>query len=305
MTNETYIDQAVNITSIRRFLLQKESIFLLLVLTFVFTVLLVVFGQPTSLTEFTEQNTTLSRLGQISITFVSGYVLVLASRIVMHLVGRRRDIQPLALLVWIVSELILCVSVMALVLWALSGGGAVHLPAMVGTLVLGFIGILLMPTVVSFLVFRLHEDRYEIIRLRQIVDSKSDTPSLLPQEGVANFYARGGRLAFSTKLTNLIFLEGADNYVNIHFLNGGKEETFILYNTLKNIEKTTTNTCLIRCHRRYMVNVDNVRLMRKDLTGLMLEMNHSPKVIPVSKSFAESITNYFAYNTNMVLPNEE
>lgn len=302
--NEKYIDQALNIASIRRFLLRRESIFLFLALTFAFTVLLVVFGQPTSLSEFTGQNSSLTPLGQIAITFVSGFFLLLVSREAMYLVGRRHNIQLLALAVWIVGELVMEVSVMALVLWALNGGGKVQLAALVGTLVLGYIGILLVPAVVTFLVFRLHEDQQEIIRLRGILASQ-DTSPVQQQDSVINFYAKGGRLAFSTKMSCLLYIEAADNYVNIHYLNSEKEDTFILFNTLKNIEKLSSNTSLMRCHRCFMVNVENVRLMRKENAGLVLELNQSQKVIPVSKSFAEPITRYFAYNTNMPLPDEK
>ena len=300
--NSKYTDQALNITSIKRFLVRWESIFLFLALTLVFAILLVVFGQPTSLTEFTLQQSQLSKLGQISITFVSGYSLLVLSRMVMGLVGRKHDVQPLALLVWVVSEMILCVSVMALVLWALSGGGKVQLAALVGSLVLGFIGIILVPYVVTFLIFRIHENQQEISRLRAIVASQEASP--VQQDVVVNFYAKGGRLAFSTKMSTILYIEAADNYANIHYFNSGREDTFILSNTLKNIEKMTKSTSLMRCHRCYMVNVENVRLMRKENTGLVLELNQTQKVIPVSKSFADPVTRYFAYNTNMPLPTE-
>ena len=163
---------------------------------------------------------------------------------------------------------------------------------------------LLVPAVVSFLTFRLHEDQLEITRLRHIVAS-NEPSSIQQQVSVVNFYAKAGKLSFSTKLSNLLYLEGADNYINIHYLNSGKEVTFILFNTLKNIERQTENTTIMRCHRRYMVNVQNVRLLRKENSGIILELNHSPKVVPVSKSFAEPITRYFAYNTNMPLPAEK
>ncbi len=300
--NNRYTDQALNIASIRQFMVRMESISLFLALTLVFAILLVVFGQPTSLTEFTIQQSQLSKMGQISITFVSGYFMLMVSRVVLWLAGRNRNIQPLALLVWVVSEMILCVSVMALVLWALSGGGKVHLAAMVGSLVLGYIGILLVPYVVTFLIFRIKECQQEINRLRDIVATQEATP--VQQDVVVNFYAKGGRLAFSTKMSTILYIESADNYANIHYFNSDREDTFILSNTLKNIEKMTKNTSLMRCHRCYMVNVENVRLMRKENTGLVLELNQTQKVIPVSKSFADPITRYFAYNTNMPLPTE-
>lgn len=300
--NETYIDQALNISSIRHFLTRLESVLLFLALTFAFTTLLVVFGQPTSLTEFTDQPSSISKLGQISITFVSGFSLLTLSRMSLFLVGRKYKLQLIGILVWLVGELILCVSVMALVLWALSGGGKVMLAEMVGTLVLGYIGILLMPAVVSFLILRLYECQLEISYLRRH-RRQPENPTGQQSETVINFFAKNGKLAFSTKLSSIIYLEGADNYANIHYINGDKEETFILYNTLKNVEKDFKDTCIVRCHRRYMVNAENVKVMRKDNTGLQLEMNQCQRTIPVSKSFVEPITRYFAYNS-MFIPTE-
>jgi hypothetical protein len=304
MMNEKYVDQTLNIASIRSFLLHRESIILFLALTCAFTILLVVFGQPTSLTDYTYQHTPLTKLGQISITFVSGFFLLVISRVAMFLAGRKHNMQLLAISAWMLAELILEVTVMALVLWAISGAGKVRLDSLVGTLVLGYLGVLLVPAVVSFLIFRLHEDQLEITRLRHIVAS-NEPSSIQQQDSVVNFYAKAGKLSFSTKLSNLLYLEGADNYINIHYLNSGKEDTFILFNTLKNIERQTENTTIMRCHRRYMVNVQNVRLLRKENSGIILELNHSPKIVPVSKSFAEPITRYFAYNTNMPLPAEK
>ena len=301
--SELYTDQTLNIGSIRRFLTRHESVFPFLALVGALTILLVVFGQPTSLTEFVQQRTPLSPLGQISICFVSGYGTLILSRVVLFLAYRKRDLKPVVWVIWLILEMIVCVTVMALVMWAVSGAGSVMLAGLVGDLVLGFVGLQIVPYVVTFLIYRLYETRQEVMRLQQMVDKLDGTPQQ-NVDSTVNFYAKGGRLAFSSKLSSLLYIEAADNYVNIHYLNNGKEETFILHNSLKEIEKRFSGGSLIRCHRGYMVNVENVKLMRKESMGLVLELNHSSKVIPVSKSFAEPVTQYFAYNTNMVLPNE-
>ena len=301
--NSNYIDQPLNLTSIRRFLTRHESILLFLSLTLVVAVLLVVFGQPTSILNYFDQRSSLTPLGQITISFISGFGVLLLSRLVLFLVGRKRDLAPAAMVIWIVAELILCVSVMALVLWGLCGGGAVDLTPLVGDLVLGTIGVLLVPTVVTYLIRRLREAQGEVMRLRQLLGHQ-DGQAKQAADASVNFFAKGGRLAFSTRMGNILYIEAADNYVNIHYVNGEKEETFILFNSMKNIEKSFAGTSLMRCHRGYMVNADNVRLMRKEALGLVLEINHCAKTIPVSKSFAEPVTQYFAYNTNMTLPNE-
>ena len=301
--NSNYIDQPLNLTSIRRFLTRHESILLFLSLTLVVAVLLVVFGQPTSILDYFDQRSSLTPLGQITISFISGFGVLLLSRLVLFLVGRKRDLAPAAMVIWIVAELILCVSVMALVLWGLCGGGAVNLTPLVGALVLGTIGVLLVPTVVTYLIRRLREAQGEVMRMRQLLGHQ-DGQAKQAADASVNFFAKGGRLAFSTRMGNILYIEAADNYVNIHYVNGEKEETFILFNSMKNIEKSFAGTSLMRCHRGYMVNADNVRLMRKEALGLVLEINHCAKTIPVSKSFAEPVTQYFAYNTNMTLPNE-
>ena len=301
--NDRYIDQQLNIGSIRTFLTHREPIFLFLVLTGMATVLLVVFGQPTSLTNYTDQLSQLSPLGQVTICFISGLGTLILSRIILFFVNRWNEVSPAGLAIWIVVELLLCVSVITLVLWAVSGAGKVDLAPLVGTVVLGFVGLLLVPTAVTYLILRLRETHDELIRIRQQL-ARQD-PAQQTADTNVNFYAKGGRMAFSTKLSNILYIEAADNYVNIHYISGGKEDTFILFNSMKNIEKNFKGTSLMRCHRGYMVNAENVKLMRKDGMGLLLELNQTDKVVPVSKSFAEPITQYFAYNTSMPLPDEQ
>lgn len=299
--NKEYIDQTLNIDSLRRFLTRHESVFLFLALTLAFTVLLVVFGQPTSMTVFTSQQTSLSPLGQVAIGLTTGFASLCFSRIMLFLINRGHELSTAACAIWLIAELILCVSVMTLVLWAVGGAGPVKLSSLVADLVLGFAGILLIPYIITYLIFRLYEDRQEITRLRQEL-MRQDPAQQAGAEAKINFYDKGKRLAFSTKRGNVLFIEAADNYVNIHYLNDDKEDTFILHNSLKEMEKYFSNTCLIRCHRGYIVNAENVKLMRKESTGLMLEINLSTKVIPVSKSYAEPITQYFALNTSTPLP---
>ena len=303
MTNNTYTDQPLNIGTIRRFLTRQESILLFLAIIGALAVLLVVFGQPTSLTEFTEQRTYVSPLGQIAICFVSGYGTLILSRELLYFFNRWREMQPVACGIWLILELLLCVTAMGLVFWGVSGAGKVQLAALVGDLVLGFISLQVIPYVITYLLYRLRETRDEVNRLRQVVD-KYESTLLPPADSKVNFYAKGGRLAFSTKMSNLLYVEAADNYVNIHYLNDGKEDTFILHNSLKEIEKRFVGGSLIRCHRGYMVNVENVKLMRKESVGLMLELNQSTKTIPVSKSYASPVIQYFASNTDLALPTE-
>ena len=227
--NEVYIDQPLNINSIRRFLTRWEYISLFLALTCVFAVLLVVFGQPTSMINYTEQLTRLSPLGQISICFTTGLGTLTLSRAIVFFIHRAHEISPAGLVIWIIVELIVCVSVMTLVLWALSGGGKVDLAPLVGTIVLGFVGVLLIPYIITYLICRMRETRNELNRIRQLQYRQGSAAQHTSETNI-NFYAKGGRMAFSTKLNNILYIEAADNYVNIHYISGDKEDPFILFN---------------------------------------------------------------------------
>ena len=103
---------------------------------------------------------------------------------------------------------------------------------------------------------------------------------------------------FSTRFANVLYIEAADNYANIHYLNDDKEDTFILHNSLKDLEKEYSGMGLLRCHRGYMVNVVNVKLMRKERSGMVLELSSSSKTIPVSKSYTAAVTAFFSSDNN-------
>lgn len=299
--SELFVYQTINIGSIRRFLSRPESVLLFLLLTGVMTVMLVVFGQPTSLTDFTTQDTPLSPLGQIAISFTSGFGALIISRALLLLVGRKVELQPAVIGLWLMLELLLCVAVTTLVLWALSGGGTLQLAPLVGIIVLGFMGTLLVPYAITYLIYRLHETYTELQRIRQFVDPK-DTAFSPSMDKNINFYSGNGKLAFTAKISSILYIEAANNYLVIHYISGDKEDTFLLHNTMKNLASCVDGTSLIRCHRSIVVNVQNVKLMRKDGASLVLELNLTPRVLPVSKVYAETMVQYFSANTTIVTP---
>ena len=144
--------------------------------------------------------------------------------------------------------------------------------------------------------FRIHELKMQVRRLMAPAP-KLNVSTVLPDQHI-NFYDKGGRLALTTRCSNVLYIEAADNYANIHYINDGKEDMFILHNSLKDIEKDYLSMGLLRCHRGYMVNVDNVKLMRRDKASFVLEMNKTARTIPVSKSYADQVTQYFSGKMN-------
>ena len=138
-------------------------------------------------------------------------------------------------------------------------------------------------------------------------DSKSDmsksiseTELLLKEQpdtkhNIVNFSDDKGQLKLSVDIDNLLYIESADNYVNIYYSNKGKFSRFMLRSTLKSIEDTFSDCDLVRCHRSYVVNFKKVKVLREEKTGLFIDLDfaNSPE-IPVSKTYAESVIGHFS-----------
>jgi DNA-binding LytR/AlgR family response regulator len=145
---------------------------------------------------------------------------------------------------------------------------------------------------VSWLYFSLKEKEKE---LKEVL-AESEEAQLEDVKGLVNFSDEKGVLRMSLRAEDLLYLKSADNYVYIYYLNNKKEiVNYLLRNTLKNIEENNSNTNLIRCHRFYMVNSRNVKLLRKAKDGLLLELDtESLCEIPVSKTYLPAVSEFFA-----------
>ena len=89
--------------------------------------------------------------------------------------------------------------------------------------------------------------------------------------------------------SSLIFLESADNYVNILFKEKEKIQKKLLRSTLKNIENQLTQPFIKRCHRSYMVNLHQIQFVDGNSRGLQLQLLDVNKIIPVSRKYVRSI----------------
>ena len=196
------------------------------------------------------------------------------------------------ILIWLVVELVFSFAILTVICFFLGNEAGLPFSDMLWRVSLDFLLIIAVPYVVCVLLFYLDERRLQIDELNDLVEA---TSALVPSESQnINFYDRGGKLAFSTHRINVLYIEAADNYCNIHYINDDKEDTFILHNSLKQLDDTERYSTLLRCHRGYMVNIDNVKLLKKDKDGLLLELSQGARSIPVSRSYNEKVVRHFA-----------
>ncbi|MFT4534873.1 MAG: two-component system LytT family response regulator [Saprospiraceae bacterium] len=74
---------------------------------------------------------------------------------------------------------------------------------------------------------------------------------------------------------DIIRLESDSNYTNICTLDGRK---LLVSRTMKLIEEELPNSLFIRCHKSHVVNVENIKMIKK--TSLILDTG---KEIPISR----------------------
>lgn len=96
-------------------------------------------------------------------------------------------------------------------------------------------------------------------------------------------------LKLAVTASTLLYIEAADNYVNICYLNVDRLVKFPLRNSMKAIEEICTANNLARCHRSYYVNLKKVRAIQRTSDGIFAELEYAaaPR-IPVSATYADS-----------------
>lgn len=219
----------------------------------------------------------------------SGFVTLLVSRLLIYAVNRHRRLLMWQYIVWLVAEIV--VYAVGLAFFSMLLHPTESFFVLLGRVTIDVVSILLIPYTLTVLLFLLEEKKREISRLTTLID-KQTAPAVVPGNTI-NFYDKGGKLAFATRRSNILYIEAADNYCNIHYMNEEKEDTFILHNSMKCFDEADSHTGLLRCHRRYIVNIENVRLLRKESDRLMFELTQGTKAIPVSRSYKERVVRCF------------
>jgi hypothetical protein len=223
-----------------------------------------------------------------SLTILLGVLVVVISRILMYHVCKRHTINIWQYLLWIFAEIFSMALAYGL-FEKLFLKDARMFTELVKNSSRNTALVLLLPYSVLWLYFSWRDKKEQIERLADYPSSLENSRNMIP------FYDDKGILRFSIKKENLLYLESAENYVNICYLNKGKVSKYLLRDTLKKIEENFSGTEIVRCHRSYMVNFEKVKVIRKDKDGLKLEFdNPSVTDIPVSKTYVNTVMQTFS-----------
>lgn len=145
--------------------------------------------------------------------------------------------------------------------------------------------ILLIPYTVSLLYFSWKEKK---VSLEDLLNQIRNKPVVIP------FKDENNVLRFTLKANDMLFFAASDNYVEVHYKTIKGTKKHLLRNTLKRIEEEYKDYPFLRCHRSYMVNLDNVKMFNRERGQIVLWMDDEGDIkIPVSRSYAKQVIEIF------------
>ncbi len=271
---------------------EKKDIWLFLFVTLLFAILFVLVYKPVGYMRTTDVLSHWNKQIYTAIQFFAGFIILTASRFLFRNQHKKRELTARDMIIWIAGELVVISLILTIIASLINADENLDFLDLLRRVSFNIATILVIPYAGTTLILMLRERRQQIEALREYIEKQEEARQETTEN--INFYALGGKLAFSTHRVNVLYIESADNYSNIHYINEGKEETFILHNSLKNLDNEKKYPGLLRCHRGYMVNISNVKLLRKEKDGLVIELSQGGKAIPVSRTYNERVVKFFA-----------
>lgn len=222
-----------------------------------------------------------------SLVILTGVLVVVVSRILMYWITKKYRLNYWHYVGWVFAEVFFMALFYAL-FEKFFLKDARFFPFLLKTSMKNTALVLLLPYSVLWLYFSWREKKLQLLKLSEGQPLIDNSKNMIP------FSDEKGVLRFSVKTENILYLESADNYVNIFYLDNGKILRYILRNTIKRIEENIKGTEIIRCHRSYMVNFEKVKILRKEKEELILELDVPNSIkIPVSKTYIENVMGTF------------
>lgn len=129
--------------------------------------------------------------------------------------------------------------------------------------------------------------------LRAAAMVQSKTQPQQPQDAtprMINLYDNNGMLRLTLNIDSLYYLESEDNYIKVYYKHNDKIVSYMLRCRTRSVEESLAGTCMVRCHRSFIVNINKISVMEDDRRMHYLSLDDdSIRRIPVSKSYYESL----------------
>ena len=221
--------------------------------------------------------------------------ILIFSRVVMYKTRHRLPMTYLGYSLWCLAEVVLIAVLYTVFTVTIAkpedqSGIAIFVHALVYAFVC--LGV---PYIIAGMFFTI-VDQNRTIRLMNMRDVVTENASdEVPAEEKFTLFDNNGVLKLSVSSANLYYVESDDNYIKVWYSdNKGELQTYMLRARLKTVEESFAGSDLVRCHRKFIVNMGKVKVLQK--VGAVYEItldNEAIAPIPVTKTYIEKVLERF------------
>ncbi len=283
-------------TPIPSFIYKKSNQLAMIIFVPIFALLFITIYRPFNFVHIDEDTGLLTWLNisrevlvqLITIGFILvGMAVVAISRWIMGLYARRHSISYIKYILWVACEVLVMAfifTIAALFTDTDKSIGTLFYNSLVKTFF-----ILLIPYVMCYIYFIWQE---RVAQLRLIRERLAEDENVL-QAAYVQIMDEKGELRLSVRREHLLMLESADNYVCVWYMNNGSTKKVLVRNTLTRVARDLETTHIQRCHRSYIINLDLIKVMRREKEGIFVEFGvEGVPDVPISKTYVNNINKW-------------
>lgn len=243
-----------------------------------------------------------------TVIFIAAAILTLiCSRVLMYQSKRFFEMTFFGYIIWCTLEIVLVSSFYTWLTMDIHGYGH-DVKWMILSKSLLYTGIALgVPYLVSGMYFAIIE-KNNTIRLMSFENVVTDEPVKPDTKNQKiTLYDNSGALKLSLNPENLYYIESDDNYIKVWYTDSkGELKQYMLRCRLKTVEESFKGSPLVRCHRKYIVNLSKVSMLRKESDGYVLDLDKEDiPPISVTKTYTDTVLSNFTEQSPLLDPIED
>lgn len=244
-----------------------------------------------------------SRFFVFTVLFATGSLLLVAlSKAIMYHTRNRIRMTYIGYISWCLAEIVIICLAYSFITVPLTNIGWDQFPRTLGNALLYGLISLAVPYIFAGMYYAI-QDKNQTIRLMNygnVVLDENVMPSKLEK---ITLFDNNGDLKLCVSASSLYYIESDDNYIIVWYTDAKEElKRYMLRCRLKTVEESFKGSSLVRCHRKYIVNMDKVKVLRKEKDGYELDLdNDAIAPIPVTKTYSENVLGHFNSNPRRMM----
>lgn len=275
------------------YLFTKTNTIKLIVFTALFSLTFINIYQPYNSTGWIKNMTDIKYFLLSSILVILGMGVVAISRIILYQYygAKRRRLKLWQYLLWIAIEIVAMALVFTLFETFIMDDDRDFLP-MARISLWNTSLVLLLPYSVLWLYFSWDDKNKRLLKMSSgyVYNNNSDEQNSPEKLIMTNFFDNKGEIKFSIKLSDLMYIKGADNYIIVYYRDGEKLSSVMLRNTMKQTETDLRPQGIIRCHKSYMVNTRHIKMLEKKGDGMIVKLDApQPINLPITRNYVKDV----------------